>query len=202
MGTGRPCSICRSGEKTQVAAKMIASGATDQAIADRLGEGLHRMAVSRHRRLHIEAPARAVAEMAGKGQDARQQRDEQLAAIERGDPLAIFKLDAIANDISRIAQRLDGSASEAAAAGQHGGHAALAGQLLRQAELRARLGGHDRPAPIDGHGAMFSVTIQFSSGQAERISVPVATIDGDAADPPTQSDLDQLVRALGAGSRD
>ena len=126
--------------------------------------------------------------MAGKGREAREQRQEQQAAIERGDPMAIFKLDAIASDISRIAQRLDGSADAAAAAGQHGGHAALAGQLLRQAELRARLGGHDRPAPAASEGAVFSVQFVFAgSGKTESITTGISvtaaqprTIDAEA----------------------
>lgn len=221
MSTGRPCSICSSVRKTRTTLKMIAAGATDQAIAGHLGGGLHRMAVSRHRRLHVEEPARAVAEMAGKGREARQQREEQQAAVERGDPLAIFKLDSIASDISRIAQRLDSSVGEAAAAGQHGGHAALAGQLLRQAELRARLGGHDR-APATGHDAApFSVTLVFSgAGKTERVTTGISvteaqprTIDagrGDIEDrmlnslepsKPSKASISPLAKAFSAGSQ-
>lgn len=150
----RPCLICSSNAKLARAAELIAAGTSDQATADALndmtptGKPMSLMAVSRHRRLHVLEPARAVVEMAGKDQAARELRQEQQAAIERGDPLAIFKLDAIANDISRIAQRLDSSADEAAEAGQHGGHAALAGQLLRQAELRMHVGGYDEHDPV------------------------------------------------------
>jgi hypothetical protein len=175
----RPCKLCVNPDQVAVRTA-LASGATDRAIGRQFG--ITHVSVGRHRREHLVKPMQAAATALDRGRAVRQQREEQLAAVERGDPLSIFKLDAIASDISRIAQRLDGSAGEAAAAGQHGGHAALAGQLLRQAELRARLGGHDRPAPIEGHGAMFSVTIQFSTGQAERISVPVATIDGGATE--------------------
>jgi hypothetical protein len=73
MGTGRPCVICSDSEKTKLVTTMVAEGASDQAIADRLG-GIHRMAVSRHRRNHIEAPARAIVEAAAKGRDAVEER--------------------------------------------------------------------------------------------------------------------------------
>ena len=67
MSTGRPCLICSDSEKTRIASEMIAGGATDGAIAARLGGGLHRMSVSRHRRNHVVAPAKALAAVAGKG---------------------------------------------------------------------------------------------------------------------------------------
>jgi hypothetical protein len=50
MGTGRPCVICSDSEKAKLVTRMIGEGASDQAITDRLGGGIHRMAVSRHRR--------------------------------------------------------------------------------------------------------------------------------------------------------
>jgi hypothetical protein len=159
----------------------LASGATDRAIGRQFG--ITHVSVGRHRREHIVKPMQAAATALDRGRAVRQQREEQQAAVERGDPLAIFKLDAIATDISRIAQRLDGSAAQAAAAGQHGGHAALAGQLLRQAELRSRLGGYDRPTPAASEGAVFSVQIVFSGGAVERIStMPGGTIDGAVDD--------------------
>jgi hypothetical protein len=72
----------------------MASGGPDRVIGRQFG--ITHVSVGRHRREHLVKPMQA--------------------AVERGDPLAIVKLDAIANDISRIVQRLDGLASEAAAA--------------------------------------------------------------------------------------
>ena len=62
---GRPCSICADAERLRLAGEMIATGATDQAVADRIG-GINRMAVARHRQNHIVRPARAVVEAANK----------------------------------------------------------------------------------------------------------------------------------------
>ena len=75
---GRPCTICNSSEKQRIAADMIAAGATDQAIADRIG-GVNRMAVSRHRHNHVIVPVPALAEAAGKGKDAADQRAQAMA---------------------------------------------------------------------------------------------------------------------------
>lgn len=66
---------------------MIAAGASDRAIADDIG-GINRMAVSRHRHNHVLAPARVIAEAAGKAQEATAQRAQVMAAAEAGDPQA------------------------------------------------------------------------------------------------------------------
>jgi hypothetical protein len=52
----------------------------------------------RHRRAHLVAPMQAGATALDRGRAIRKQREEQFAAMERGDPLAVFKLDAIATD--------------------------------------------------------------------------------------------------------
>ena len=70
---GRPCQICADAARSKLAAEMIAAGATDQAIADRIG-GISRMAVARHRQNHIERPPRAVLAAVNKGRDVRQER--------------------------------------------------------------------------------------------------------------------------------
>jgi hypothetical protein len=123
-----PCKLCTYVDQAMVRAAFTNSG-NDPEIGRQFG--ISHVSVGRHRREHLVKPMQAAATALDRGRAIRQQREEQQAAVERGDLLAIFKLDAIASDISRIAQRLDSSATRAAAAGQHGGHAALAGLLLR-----------------------------------------------------------------------
>jgi hypothetical protein len=121
-----------------------------------------------------------------KGRGVRERRDQLVEAAGSGDPTAIFKLDNIASDIARYAARLDVSADQAASGGQHTAHAALAGQLLRQTEIRARLGGHDRPTQSETQGQTFSVNIHFSTGETVSITTPVqppaTVIDGELED--------------------
>src|SRR5687768_3942023 len=102
---GRPCSICRDTAKTRDFIEMVAAGATDQAIADKLDVG--RMAVNRHRHAHVMAPARALAEAAGKGQEVREQRAELMAAAEAGDPSAFVALAGIVADLRKVHERLE-----------------------------------------------------------------------------------------------
>src|ERR1700720_2664595 len=97
---GRPCSICSEAAKARRAAELIAGGATDQAISDELGVG--RMSVQRHRTAHVVAPAKALVEAAGKGQDAREQRAQVLAAAEAGDPSAFVALAGIVSDLKKV----------------------------------------------------------------------------------------------------
>src|SRR4051812_39624013 len=108
---GRPCSICSDSAKARLAAQMIAGGATDQAIADKVGTG--RMSVQRHRTAHVVAPAKALAEAAGKGQDAREQRAQVLAAAEAGDPSAFVALAGIVADLRKVHERLERTADAA-----------------------------------------------------------------------------------------
>jgi hypothetical protein len=173
MPAGRPCLICSSAEKTRIAAEMIAAGAADQAIADRLGDGLHRMAVSRHRRAHVVAPAKALAEMAGKGRDAVEQRAQVLAAAEAGDPSAFVALAAIVNDLRKVHERLERTADAAELDNQRLAVSSLSAQQLRAAEVRAKIGGVGgyaaHKAPGIGDAPMFAVNIHLGDGRVERI---------------------------------
>jgi hypothetical protein len=181
MSTGRPCLICSDSEKTRIASEMIAGGATDGAIAARLGGGLHRMAVSRHRRNHVVAPAKAIAEVAGKGRDALEQRAQVLAAAEAGDPSAFVALAGIVADLRKVHERLEATADAAARDNQRVAVASLSAQQLRAAEVRAKIGG------VGGYGATkasepaptpFSVVFHFSGGRTEEISMtPIAPGD-------------------------
>jgi hypothetical protein len=179
---------------------MVAEGATDAAIAARLGGGLHRMAVSRHRRNHVEAPARAIVAAAAKGRDVVEQRAQTLAAAEAGDPAAFVALGAIVNDLRQVHDRLERTATAAEYDNQRLAVASLAGQQLRAAEVRAKLGGVGAYAPpkvqgAAGSAAMFNLVIKFSDhaetiGTALHHSADPAIIDADADDPDTDTDTD------------
>lgn len=169
---------------------MIAEGATDGAIVSRLGGGLHRMAVSRHRRNHVEAPAKAIAAAAAKGRDVVEQRAQTLAAAEAGDPAAFVALASIAHDLRQVNERLERTASAAEHDNQRLAVASLAGQQLRAAEVRAKLGGVGGFAPAKAPGAAeggasFVVNFHFGGGRVETIEAgPIspaagATIDVD-----------------------
>jgi hypothetical protein len=184
MSTGRPCSICSSTEKTRIAGDMIAAGASDQAIADRLGSGLHHMAVSRHRRNHIEKPAAAIAKAAAKGRDVVEERAQTLAAAEAGDPAAFVALANIVNDLRKVHERLERTASAAENDQQRLAVASLAAQQLRATEVRAKLGGlggyATQRTPSPGEGATLTINFNFSRGR-ETISATV--LDADTIPP-------------------
>lgn len=170
--SGRACSICVSSDKTRVAAEMIAAGASDQAIADRLGVG--RMSVHRHRNAHVLAPAKLLVEAAGKARDATEQRAQILAAVEAGDPSAFVALTAIIGDLRKVHERLERAADAAEQDGQRMAVAGLSAQQLRAAEVRAKIGGVGGYAPQrpagSGDGTPFSVNIIFPNGQVDRIT--------------------------------
>ena len=174
---GRPCTICNSNEKQRIAAEMIAAGATDQAIADRIG-GVNRMAVSRHRHNHVMAPAKALVEAAGKGREAADQRAQVMAAAEAGDPAAFVALAGIVDDLRRVHDRLERTADAAETDKQRLAVASLSAQQLRAAEVRAKLGGVGGFAPGNtgpggGPGQVFSVNIHLGGQVVERISTPI-----------------------------
>lgn len=142
MTAGRPCTVCADASKTRIAAEMIAAGEIDQAIADAIG--CSRMAVSRHRHRHVEAPARALAAVASKGRDVREQRERAVAAAERGelDPAAFLSIGGIVEQLRKAAAQLEGATDAAARDGQLTALAQLVGQLHKNTEIRSRLAGH------------------------------------------------------------
>src|ERR1700748_1254116 len=110
---GRPCRICTDAANLRIAAEMIAAGASDQAVADKIG-GISRMAVARHRQNHIERPAKAIVAAANKGRDTREEREQLVAAAEQGDVAAAFlSLERIAADLRRVQERLERTAEAA-----------------------------------------------------------------------------------------
>lgn len=139
---GRPCTVCADTTKARRAAEMIAAGASDLAIARAIG--CSRMAVSRHRHSHVEAPARALAAVASKGMDVREQRKKTVAAAQRGelDPATFLSVGALTNELRKAADRLERASTEAEQNGQLGALAQLIGQAHRNVETRAKLAGH------------------------------------------------------------
>ena len=180
---GRPCSICVDSAKARLAAEMIAGGATDQAVGDKLGVG--RMSVQRHRTAHLVAPARALAEAAGKGQDAKEKRAEMLAAAEAGDPSAFVALAGIVADLRKVHERLERTADAAEVDNQRLAVASLSSQQLRAAEVRAKIGGVGSYAPQKGQGggeaAMFTLVMNFGDGRSQRLDMTAVNVSEDAA---------------------
>lgn len=169
---GRPCQICADAAKLRIAAEMIAAGASDQTVADRVG-GISRMAVARHRQNHIERPAKAIVAAANKGKDLRDERDQLVAAAQGGDVAAAFlSLERIAGDLRRVQERLERTADAAEGDKQRLAVASLSGQQLRAAEVRAKLGGvggYATPRTEQLGGAPFVLNILFSNGHTQRI---------------------------------
>jgi hypothetical protein len=170
---GRPCSICSSADKLQRAAQMIGAGATDQAIADALDVG--RMSVSRHRREHVVAPAKALADAAGKGREVAEQRAQVMAAAEAGDPAAFVALSGIVADLRKVNDRLERTAEAAENDKQRLAVASLSAQQLRAAEVRGKIGGVGAFAPVKAAGfgerPMLDLKIIFSGHPDKTINI-------------------------------
>jgi hypothetical protein len=164
---GRICRICADTRTIKRAASLIAEGLSDQKIADRLNlaGNAGRVLVSRHRRFHVEAPARMVAEAASKGRANVQDREQLVAAAESGNTAAAFlALNQIAADLRRVQERLERTAEAAEVDQQRLAVASLSGQQLRAAEVRAKLGGvggYAPPRSAPNNGTPFVLTIQF-----------------------------------------
>ena len=175
---GAPCKVCLNPATMRAVAVMVAEGLSDQAISDRVGGGIGRMSVQRHRKQHIERPAKAVAEMANRGADAAAQRAATMTAAAAGDPMAFIGLAAIVDDLKRVRDRLERQADMAEQAGQGAAVAALAGQQLRSAEVRSKLGqvgGYAPHSVAQGAAGAFSLTINLGGGQSpETITITPA----------------------------
>lgn len=174
----RICKLCAHPDQKALR-DALAAGTSDREIGRQFD--VSHVSVGRHRRDHVLLPMKAAIGALDKGRTVRVQRDELVHQAQEGDPTAIFKLDSIAGDLARIAARLDAAADLAAQGEQHTAHAALAGQLLRQVEMRARFGGHDKPAALAGAGPMFNVQIILGD-TTETISVSAAGQDRAPAD--------------------
>lgn len=171
---GRLCQICASVANLKLAAEMITAGASDQAVASKIG-GINRMTVSRHRRNHIEAPAKALVEAANKGRSVVEDREQTLAAVAAGDEVAAFVgLAGIVSDLKGVRDRLERSAEAAEQAGQHPVIAQLASQQHKSAEIRGKLGAVGGFAPPKAGAVnlpVFALNFHFSGGRTEQIAV-------------------------------
>jgi hypothetical protein len=223
--SGRICRLCGDAAMMKRAAELIAQRLPDIQIAEQLGFTGHagRMAVSRHRRFHLEAPARALAAAASKGRAAvtakRENEKAVIAAAEKGDPLDYLTVESIVGDIKRVGDRLELTADEAQKAGQRVAVAGLSGQQLRAAEIRSKLGGIGGFAPPSAMPVQlpsFNLVINMPNGVTERISTlveepgaplidhietpaPVEIIpSGSTVDQPVESDGIRLGKIFGA----
>lgn len=151
MPAGRPCGICKDPKKLKLANALIADGLSDQKIADQLGmaDRAGRMVISRHRNRHVEAPARAIAAVANKGRDVREQRDKTVAAAAKGelDPAALLSLSSLTGDLRKALDRIERASDAAEQAGQIGVLSGLLQQLHRNIETRSRIAGVGGFAP-------------------------------------------------------
>jgi hypothetical protein len=162
MPACRPCLICSDTSKARLAAEMVAAGATDKAVGNRLG--VSRASAQRHRLAHLVAPARALVEAAAKDAPAKEKRAEIAKAIEAGNPLAFVELASIVSDLKTVHERLERTADAAETDKQRLAVASLASQQLRAAEVRAKLGGagaYGQKAREAGEAAVFSLTIHL-----------------------------------------
>jgi hypothetical protein len=173
----RVCKICAYPDQAAVSAA-FASDATDRQLAQRFG--VSHMAIGRHRRAHIVRPMAAAVAALDRGRARRQQREQQLAAIEQGDPLAIalaaFAMPQQLSKVAQVEQRLTRMADAAEATGSAAAVAQLAGQQLRSVEVGSRLvgaGGYGAPRGADqpAGAARFSINIIFSNGRREEINL-------------------------------
>lgn len=180
---GNACGICSSPERLAIVDRMIrAACQSDQAIADAIahtpGAGKSREAVSRHRRFHVLAPAKALVAASQKDAEAKAQRQEIATAAAEGDgPRVWLALNAIVADLKAINDRLNKGSEDAAAAGQLAILSSLAGQQLRAVEHRAKLGGLTGFVPAKeqdrGEPVVFRLSINLGNGDEVRIEAPV-----------------------------
>jgi hypothetical protein len=178
----RPCVVCCSGENIRIVAQMVAEGATDQAIADRLGMpgNTGRMRIARHRVGHIVA----LAKVAAKGKDVADKRRATVEAAERGDDIAAFVgLDEITRDVRKVSKRLSRAAKVTEAAGQFSVMTGVVAQQHKNLDLRGRLGGHIGFVPQKGEATapqQFNLILNLGGvgGQTEKYSFGEA-VDAD-----------------------
>jgi hypothetical protein len=189
----RSCIICSDSRKLAKAAELIASGHSDQAVANALNAltpdqpPMSLMAVSRHRRAHLLAPAKALADAASKGREVTEQRAQMLAAAEAGDPSAFVALQGIVDDLRKVHERLERTAEAAEHDNQRLAVASLSAQQLRAAEVRAKIGGvgaFAAKATGDGQPAMVNFQINFTGGKTEQFGVVSAVAEKTDEVPP------------------
>ncbi len=175
---------------------MLAAGATDQAIADKLG-GMSRMAVARHRQNHVIKPAQDRLALISKGAGPRQERQQlaEAAAADAPSPQAFadafLGLKAQAEKLTAIEARLERMQAVAEAGKSPSAVAQLSAQQLRAIEVGAKLSGAGGYAPAKSAdasgGTVFAINFIFSNGRRERFEAligptqEVPVIEGEVA---------------------
>ena len=183
---GNTCKICASAELSAKCASLVAAGLSDAQVAAQLGAGAtSRAAVGRHRRQHLLPVTRKLTELAARDAPAKAQRQEIMAAADAGDldPSDYLSVARIVGDLRRIGERLERVAAQAESAEQPLAVSSLAGQQIRLNETRGKLGGVGAYGSQKQNGAeapIFSLTINFGAGRAERIEMMAL----DSASPP------------------
>jgi hypothetical protein len=188
------CKICRLPNQELVRAAFT-SDATDRQLARQFN--VSHSAVGRHRRAHLLAPLRAAAAVLDKGHTALRQREQQLAAIEQGDPVAIalasLSLPARTIKAVTVEDRLERMAVNAEQSGSATAVAQLSSQQLRANELLAKLGqvgGYKPPSVVSPMAEKATVSIEFVFQNAPKETIALTgrpVIDGDLTDPNSES---------------
>jgi hypothetical protein len=188
------CKICRLPNQELVRAAFT-SGATDRQLAQQFN--VSHSAVGRHRRAHLLAPVRAAVAVLDKGQTALRQREQQLAAIEQGDPVAIalaaFGMPRQLDKVAQVEQRLERMAAAAETASSSAGVAQLSAQQLRSVEVGSRLagtGGYKPPSVGSPMAEKATVSIEFVFQNAPKETIALTSspvIDGDLSDPNSET---------------
>ena len=176
------CKIFRLADQEAVRAA-FASNATDRQLAQRFG--VSHAAIGRHRRAHILRPMAAAVAALDRGRSQRQQREQQLAAIEQGDPVAIataiaaFSKTAQLGKVTEAEGNLRGLFDEAKRSGSVTAATGVVREQLKSIEVGAKkiaqVGGYGAPRAIDGKPGerrIFSISIHFAgSGRTEEFSI-------------------------------
>jgi hypothetical protein len=190
----RPCLICSRRDRREIDA-LIASGVSDREVGRRFG--IEHVSVNRHRRRHLVPETQARHAILTRDSDAKREREQLISAAASSDLSpkqqvdALFGLQRLSERLQAIEARLERSAERAENDGAHTAVAQLAGQQLREVELRGRLGGHLGPRPADGAPTtMFNLVINVPDrGRPFTIAVPAPLGDEafDVDDPDAAS---------------
>jgi hypothetical protein len=188
------CKLCTRPDQETVRAAFT-SGATDRELARQFG--VSHMAIGRHRRAHIVVPLKAAVAALDRGRTEREQRMQQLEAIENGDPAAIasalLSMETQVRKLAEVGARLSRVAAKAEQDDAPRHVAALSAQQLRGIETAAKLGGlggfatpRDATAPA---GEKFSVTIVLSGGKETKITTMATPLIEQDADRRDEADM-------------
>jgi hypothetical protein len=124
---------------------------------------------------------RAAAAVLDKGHTALRQREQQLAAIEQGDPVAVavaaFGMPQQLKKIAQAEERLSRLADAAESAGQVTAATQVVSQQLKSVEIGSRLagtGGYRPPSVVPQQGDVPRFRIEFifqGAGRTEEVTV-------------------------------